>query len=130
MILKRVSAPRPLQYRLDNSVDSEWLDTGHLQAIYSNIPAGKHAFHVRACNRDGIWDRAGMIVYSITQQPYFYETAWFRLAVILAGDSRTRVSPALIADVVSDKLFEESSTHHPFRVRAFRTAFPPPSLLK
>jgi signal transduction histidine kinase/ligand-binding sensor domain-containing protein len=74
-----------LQYRLD-SVDSEWLDAappGH--AIYSNIPHGPHAFHVRACNRDGIWDRAGMIVYSITQQPYFYETAWFRLAAILAG---------------------------------------------
>jgi signal transduction histidine kinase len=81
-----ISSPEKirLQYRLDG-VDSEWLDTGHpAHAIYSNIPAGTHAFHVRACNRDGIWDRAGM-VYSITQQPYPYETAWFQLAAVTAG---------------------------------------------
>jgi signal transduction histidine kinase/ligand-binding sensor domain-containing protein len=81
-----ISSPEKirLQYRLD-SVDSEWLDTGHpAHAIYSNIPAGTHAFHVRACNRDGIWDRVGM-VYRITQQPYFYETASFKLATATAG---------------------------------------------
>jgi len=81
-----ISSPEKvhLQYRLD-SVDSEWLDAGPpAHAIYSNIPAGTHAFHVRACNRDGIWDRVGM-VYSITQQPYFYETASFQLAAVTAG---------------------------------------------
>jgi signal transduction histidine kinase/ligand-binding sensor domain-containing protein len=73
-----------LQYRLD-SVDSEWLDAlSPAHAIYTNIPPGKHAFHIRACNRDGIWDRAG-VVYYITQQPYFYETGWFRLATVMAG---------------------------------------------
>jgi signal transduction histidine kinase/ligand-binding sensor domain-containing protein len=81
-----ISSPEKirLQYRLD-SVDSEWLDTGHpAHAIYSNIPAGTHAFHVRATNRDGIWDRAGM-VYPVMQQPYFYETLWFRLGAVTAG---------------------------------------------
>ena len=73
-----------LQYRLD-SVDSEWLDApSPVHAIYTNIPPGKHAFHLRACNRDGIWDRTG-IVYYITQQPYFYETGWFRAATVMAG---------------------------------------------
>lgn len=81
-----ITAPQKvrLQYRMDG-VDSEWLDVqppGH--AIYSNIPAGTHAFHVRACNRDGIWDRLGM-VYLITQRPYFYETASFRLATVATG---------------------------------------------
>src|SRR5260370_6533214 len=81
-----ISSPEKirLQYRLDE-VDSEWFDAsppGH--AIYSNIPHGTHAFHVRACNSDGIWDRAGMI-YTVTQQPYFYETGWFRLGAITAG---------------------------------------------
>ncbi|HET9710989.1 MAG TPA: two-component regulator propeller domain-containing protein, partial [Pyrinomonadaceae bacterium] len=73
-----------MQYRLDG-VDSEWLDVappGH--AVYSTIPPGTHAFHIRACNRDGIWDRAGM-VYLITQQPFFYQTIWFRLAMIATG---------------------------------------------
>jgi len=73
-----------LQYRLD-SVDSEWLDApSPAHAIYTNIPPGRHAFHIRACNRDGIWDRTG-VVYYITQRPYFYETGWFRLATVMAG---------------------------------------------
>jgi signal transduction histidine kinase/ligand-binding sensor domain-containing protein len=73
-----------LQYRLD-SVDSEWLDAGRpAHATYSNIPPGIHSFHIRACNRDGIWDRSG-IVYGITQQPFFYETGAFRLAGIAIG---------------------------------------------
>jgi signal transduction histidine kinase/streptogramin lyase len=73
-----------LQYRLDG-VDAAWFDAGAIHsAVYTNIPVGTHRFHVRASNRDGIWDRSG-IVYSITQQPYFYETASFRLAAVVAG---------------------------------------------
>jgi signal transduction histidine kinase/ligand-binding sensor domain-containing protein len=86
-----------LQYRLDG-VDSEWLDAGSSgHAIYSNIPPGKHAFHVRASNRSGIWNRDGAVAYTITQQPYFYQTRWFLIAVILftmlliAGLYRLRV---------------------------------------
>jgi len=96
-----ISSPEKirLQYRLDG-VDSEWLDAGHpAHAIYSNIPAGRHAFHVRACNRDGIWDRVGT-GYPITQQPYIYETAWFQLAtgtggvLLLVGLYRLRLNQA------------------------------------
>ncbi len=73
-----------LQYRLDG-VDTAWFDAGAIHsAVYTNIPPGTHQFHVRASNRDGIWDRAG-IVYNIVQQPYFYETAIFRLATVTAG---------------------------------------------
>jgi signal transduction histidine kinase len=69
------------QYRLDG-VDREWLDAdASVTATYSGIPVGTHGFHVRACNRDGVWDQSG-IVYNVTQQPYFYETTLFRLAVI------------------------------------------------
>jgi signal transduction histidine kinase/ligand-binding sensor domain-containing protein len=96
-----ISSPEKirLQYRMDG-VDSEWLDTAEpAHAIYSNVPAGTHGFHVRACNRDGIWDRTGTS-YNITQQPYFYETAPFRLAsvtvglLLLAGLHRLRLSQA------------------------------------
>jgi signal transduction histidine kinase/ligand-binding sensor domain-containing protein len=79
-----ISSPEKIrmQYRLDG-VDSEWLDAAaaNPQAIYSNIPVGTHSLHIRACNRNGIWDRQGT-VFSITQQPYFYETTWFRLAMV------------------------------------------------
>lgn len=67
-----------LQYRLDG-VDAVWLDTGASRtAVYTNIPIGSHAFHVRASSSDGVWDRNG-IVYNITQRPYFYQTTWFLL---------------------------------------------------
>lgn len=81
-----ISAPEKirLQYRLDG-VDSEWLDApANLNAIYSHIPVGTHAFHVRACNRNGIWDQQG-VVFSITQQPYFYQTRWFVAAMVTFG---------------------------------------------
>jgi signal transduction histidine kinase len=81
-----MSSPEKIrsQYRLDG-VDSEWLDAGPSgRAIYTNIPAGTHAFHIRACNADGIWDRTGM-VYTITQQPYFYQTSWFLVVAVLGG---------------------------------------------
>jgi len=69
-----------MQYRLDD--EQEWLDAGTTSsAIYSSFPVGTHKFHLRACNSDGVWDRAG-IVYNITQLPYFYETTLFRLAIV------------------------------------------------
>ncbi|HET7287373.1 MAG TPA: two-component regulator propeller domain-containing protein, partial [Pyrinomonadaceae bacterium] len=81
-----ISSPEKirLQYRLD-SVDSEWLDAGaDAQAIYSNIPVGTHALRIRASNRNGVWDRQG-VVFSVTQQPYFYQTRWFIAAMFALG---------------------------------------------
>jgi len=81
-----ISAPEKirLQYRLDG-VDSEWLDApANPNAIYNQIPVGTHALHIRACNRNGVWDRRG-VVFSITQQPYFYQTRWFVAAMIALG---------------------------------------------
>ena len=81
-----ISSPEKirLQYRLD-SVDSEWLDAGpDTRAIYSNIPVGTHSLHIRACNRNGIWDRQG-VIFSVTQQPYFYQTRWFIAAMVALG---------------------------------------------
>jgi signal transduction histidine kinase/ligand-binding sensor domain-containing protein len=71
-----------MQYRLDD-VDREWLDAdSNVTAIYSGIPVGTHQFRVRACNSDGVWDSAG-IIYQVTQQPYYYETNWFRLLALV-----------------------------------------------
>jgi signal transduction histidine kinase len=81
-----ISSPEKIrmQYRLDG-VDSEWLDVGpDPHAIYSTIPVGTHALHIRACNRNGIWDRQGM-VFSVTQQPFFYQTRWFAAAMVALG---------------------------------------------
>ena len=73
-----------MQYRLDG-VDAVWFDADATRtAIYTSIPAGVHPFHIRASNGDGIWDREG-IVYDITQKPFFYQTATFRLAVVIGA---------------------------------------------
>src|SRR5260370_7508199 len=72
-----------LQYRMD-SVDAAWLDADATRtAIYTNIPVGTHAFHVRASGSDGVWDRTS-ILYNITHRPYFYQTTLFRLVSVSA----------------------------------------------
>jgi ligand-binding sensor domain-containing protein/signal transduction histidine kinase len=80
-----LSAPQRirLQYRLDG-VDDGWLDAtpGHV-ATYSGMPPGSHTFHVRATNRDGVWDLAGM-TYQVTQEPFVYQTAWFQALGVAA----------------------------------------------
>jgi signal transduction histidine kinase/ligand-binding sensor domain-containing protein len=73
-----------MQYRLEG-IDSEWLDVkADGTAVYTTIPHGSYLFHLRASNGDGFWDRQG-IVYRITQAPFFYETAAFRILMIAAG---------------------------------------------
>lgn len=69
-----------LQYRMDG-VDKEWMDADPPgMATYNYLPTGTHAFHMRACNRDGVWDPVG-VVYRVTQRPYFYQTMAFELSV-------------------------------------------------
>jgi len=73
-----------IRYRLEG-IDSAWRDAKpDGTAVYTTIPHGTYLFHVRASNGDGIWDRQG-IVYRITQEPFFYETATFRILLIVAG---------------------------------------------
>jgi signal transduction histidine kinase/ligand-binding sensor domain-containing protein len=73
-----------LQYRLDG-VDAAWFDADSTRtATYTDIPVGVHAFHIRASNGDGVWDREG-IVYNVNQKPFFYQTAAFQLAAVMAA---------------------------------------------
>jgi ligand-binding sensor domain-containing protein/signal transduction histidine kinase len=80
-----LSAPQRIrmQYKLDG-VDDTWLDAppSHV-ATYSGLPPGSHTFHVRATNRDGVWDLVGM-TYQVTQQPFVYQTAWFQALGVAA----------------------------------------------
>jgi signal transduction histidine kinase/ligand-binding sensor domain-containing protein len=83
--LKAVDLASPekirLQYRMDG-VDSTWLDANAARTVvYTSIPPGSHAFHVRASSSDGEWDRTG-IVYHVTQEPYYYQTMWFRFVAL------------------------------------------------
>jgi ligand-binding sensor domain-containing protein len=80
-----LSAPHRirLQYKLDG-VDDGWLDAPATHvAIYSGMSPGSHAFHVRATNRDGAWDLAGM-TFPVIQEPFFYQTSVFQALGMVA----------------------------------------------
>ncbi len=69
------------RYRLDGS-DPGWIEAGHERsAHYTHLPPGTYAFQVLAGNGDGAWtDRAATT--TITLQPRFFQTSWFRLGLI------------------------------------------------
>jgi signal transduction histidine kinase len=52
-------------------------------ARYPRLPPGHYRFHVKACNEDNIWSGSDAAVLSVTVQPQFWQTGWFRVSVIL-----------------------------------------------
>ena len=71
------------QYMLAN-VNPNWIDAGtRREAFYNNLGPGSYRFHVRACNNDGVWNEAG-IVLPIVLLPHFWQTWWFKLMIPVA----------------------------------------------
>jgi signal transduction histidine kinase len=71
------------RYRLEN-FDNDWTETANEHtARYSRLPAGEYRFRVIACNDSGVWNETGAAV-SIVVDPFFWQTWWFRLAVLAA----------------------------------------------
>jgi ligand-binding sensor domain-containing protein/signal transduction histidine kinase len=52
-------------------------------ARYPKLPPGDYHFHVEACNEDDVWSASDTAVLSITVQPQFWQTGWFRLAGVV-----------------------------------------------
>ncbi|HEU6447542.1 MAG TPA: two-component regulator propeller domain-containing protein [Verrucomicrobiae bacterium] len=77
------SAPRAVhfKYRLEGR-DTAWTDGDTRVAFYPGLAYGHYRFRVIACNEDGVWNDTGSIL-EITVQPQFWQTLWFRTAVIL-----------------------------------------------
>lgn len=76
------------QYRLEG-LDTDWAETEKRAVTYAHIPPGNYAFHVKACNNDGIWNDDGAAV-AFELLPRFWQTWWFRSlagAAILAAAS-------------------------------------------
>lgn len=71
------------QYMLEG-VDPNWIDAGtRREAFYNNLAPGGYSFRVRACNNDGVWNEAG-IVLPLVLLPHFWQTWWFKLTIPLA----------------------------------------------
>ncbi|MBI1342057.1 MAG: hypothetical protein GC171_03875 [Terrimonas sp.] len=78
-------APEKIQFKFKlEGYDNDWIiAVGDRKAIYTNIPSGKYTFRVIASNNDGIWNTTGAS-YAFTVKPFFYETTWFRILVLVA----------------------------------------------
>ena len=71
------------RYRL-HGLDKEWVEAGTRRtALYPHLPPGDYRFQVKACNSDGVWNEAGATL-ELTVEPYWWETAWFRVVGPLA----------------------------------------------
>jgi two-component sensor histidine kinase/streptogramin lyase len=78
------AAPQKVRfkYRLDG-FDHAWVDAGGLRtAYYTNLPPGHYIFQVLASNNDGVWS-VGPASLAFRLEPYFYQTIWFYLLLIL-----------------------------------------------
>ena len=63
--------------------DRDWIDAGTRRtAFYSNLRPGTYTFRVTAANNDGVWNKTGA-EYRFYLKPYFYQTWWFRILLIL-----------------------------------------------
>jgi ligand-binding sensor domain-containing protein/two-component sensor histidine kinase len=71
-------------YKLEG-FDKEWIYTDgvHRTANYTNLDAREYIFRVKGSNNDGIWNPAETTLRLIISPP-FWETWWFRLAVVTA----------------------------------------------
>jgi two-component sensor histidine kinase len=66
-------------------VDPKWIDAGtRREAFYNNLGPRNYQFHVRACNNDGVWNAAG-IVLPFVLLPHFWQTWWFKMAIPVAA---------------------------------------------
>ena len=72
------------RYRLGKA-DTEWVEAGtERNAQYKLLPPGTYRFRVTAANSDGVWNQTGDAI-TLKILPYYYETAWFRILIILAA---------------------------------------------
>ncbi|MCP4146545.1 MAG: helix-turn-helix domain-containing protein [bacterium] len=78
------TAPAKIRFRYSLSVngyEGKWVEThSRARVIYSQLPAGRYQFKVKACNNDGVWNTKGAAV-SFTLVPPFHGTFWFYLFI-------------------------------------------------
>jgi diguanylate cyclase (GGDEF)-like protein len=65
--------------------DHGWIeaDARHRTVAYTNLPPGGYVLHLRGSNRDGVWTEKSIALPVLVQRGW-YQTIWFKAAVILA----------------------------------------------
>jgi len=83
--LTYVDARRAQLFYKMEGIDSDWvLANTDRRARYPALGPGRYAFHVRAANADGVWNRQGATVSILVPTPW-WATSWFRLGLGLIG---------------------------------------------
>ncbi|MEO8335491.1 MAG: two-component regulator propeller domain-containing protein [bacterium] len=79
-----LSTPERIMFRyLLEGEDAEWRDVGaRRRAYYSGLAPGVHQFRVTASYGDGRWNETAA-VWTLRVLPSWYQTLWFRAAVVL-----------------------------------------------
>jgi signal transduction histidine kinase/ligand-binding sensor domain-containing protein len=77
------SAPHNVRFRYQlENFDDRWIEAGTQRtSSYSRLRGGDYRFRVKASNSDGVWNETGTVV-AFTVAPFFWETWWFRAAMI------------------------------------------------
>ncbi|HEX3624032.1 MAG TPA: two-component regulator propeller domain-containing protein [Verrucomicrobiae bacterium] len=71
------------EYRLANFED-DWKEIGKQRRVdFQRLSPGRYRFDVRACTTDGVWSPK-MASVSFVVAPFYWQTWWFRSAVLLA----------------------------------------------
>lgn len=64
--------------------DQDWIEAGtQRNATYTNLDPGEYIFRVKGSNSDGLWNHRDRSIRIIIHPP-FWQTAWFRLSVMMA----------------------------------------------
>jgi signal transduction histidine kinase len=70
------------RYKLEGR-DTDWQEAGNRrQVFYNDLGPGNYRFRVMACNNSGVWTESGAYV-DFTIASAYYQTAWFRVSVVL-----------------------------------------------
>lgn len=79
-----LSAPESVSFRYQLvGFDKDWINAGtERNANYSRLPAGDYQFRVTARTGDGLWSETPAVL-PFTVAPFFWQTWWFQLGVLL-----------------------------------------------
>ncbi len=77
--------PEQLRFRHRlGGLEGRWTEADGPRSVrYARLPPGDYRFLVSAANQDGHWNEAGATLL-LTVQPFFWQTAWFRTALVLS----------------------------------------------
>ncbi len=76
-------APEKVRFRCQlEGFERDWVDVGTSRGMrYTKVPPGRYELRVIACNNDGVWNETG-VRHTFLVQPFWWQTTWFRLAVV------------------------------------------------